>query len=33
MTVLVVLSTIILIAALAPVLGTDTRIRELLPRR
>jgi hypothetical protein len=33
MTVLIVLSVIIAIAALAPVLGADTRTRELLARR
>jgi hypothetical protein len=33
MTVIIVLSAIILIAALAPILGTDTRTRELLAGR
>jgi hypothetical protein len=33
MTVILVLSMIIAVAALAPVLGTDTRTPELLSRR
>ena len=33
MTVIVVTATLLTIAALAPVLGTDTRTRELLSQR